>query len=121
MIRAERSLVLTQSRSRVEEIEDHAQRAARRAGPWVERLARLGYVAKGVVYAAIGFLALRKALGFGGKTTDPTGAMQSIRTEPFGGAMLAVGFACYALWKLMQGIVDPDGKGSDAHGILRRV
>ena len=35
--------------------------------------------------------------------------------------LLAVGFACYALWKLMQGIMDPDGKGSDAHGILRHV
>ena len=85
MIRAERSLVLTQSRSRAEEIEDHAQRAARQAGPWVEQLARLGYVAKGVVYAAIGFLALREALGVGGKTADPGGVMHSIGTQPFGG------------------------------------
>jgi hypothetical protein len=79
MIRAERSLVLTQSRSRAEEIEDHAQRAARQAGPWVEQLARLGYVAtKGVVYAAIGFLALREALGIGAKIADPSGVMHSI-------------------------------------------
>jgi hypothetical protein len=123
-IEAGRSQILARNQLRVDEVGEHAENATRRAGPWVERLARLGYVAKGVAYAAIGFLALRKALGFGGKTRDPTGAMQSIRTEPFGGAMLArlaVGFACYALWKLMQGIMDPDGKGSNAHGILRRV
>ena len=123
-IRAERGLILARSRSRAEEIEDHAERAANHAGPWVARLARLGYVAKGVVYAAIGLLALREALGLGGRTTDPTGVMHSFRAQPFGGAMLAllaVGLACYALWKVVQGTTDPDGKGSDAHGIIRRV
>jgi Domain of Unknown Function (DUF1206) len=83
-IEAGRSQILARNQLRVEEVGKHAENVTKRAGPWVERLARLGYVAKGVAYAAIGFLALRKALGFGGKTTDPTGAMQSIRTEPFG-------------------------------------
>jgi Domain of Unknown Function (DUF1206) len=109
---------------RREEVRDQAEDAARQASPWVERLARLGYVAKGVVYAVIGFLALREALGAGGQTIDPTGAMQSIGTQPFGGimlALLALGLACYALWKVVQGITDADGKGSDAHGIVRRV
>jgi hypothetical protein len=44
----------------------------------VERLARLGYVAKGVVYSAIGFLALREALDIGAKIADPSGVMHSI-------------------------------------------
>ena len=107
-----------------EEVRDHAGRAARHASPWVSLLARLGYVAKGVVYVVIGFLALREALGAGGKTTDPSGAMASIGSQPFGGAMLVVlaaGLACYALWKLVQGVFDADGKGSDPHGLLRRV
>jgi hypothetical protein len=115
---------VARSQLRGEEVRDHAEDAARQASPWVERLARLGYVAKGVVYAVIGFLALREALGVGGQTMDPTGAMQSIGTQPFGGvmlALLALGLACYALWKVVQGITDPDGKGSDAHGIVRRV
>ena len=110
--------------SQAEEVADHTERAARHAAPWVERLARLGYVAKGVVYAVIGFLALREALGAGGKATDPSGAIHSIGTQPFGGvmlALLAVGLACYAMWKVVQGVMDPDGKGSDAHGIARRV
>jgi hypothetical protein len=100
------------------------EQAARQAGPWVERLARLGYIAKGVIYAVIGFLALREAVGAGGRSTDPSGAIHSIGTQPFGGvmlALLAVGLACYALWKVVQGVKDPDGKGSDAHGIVRRV
>lgn len=115
---------LTGDQSRAEEVADHAESAARHAGPWVGRLARLGYVAKGVVYAVIGFLALREAVGAGGKTTDPSGAIHSIGTQPFGGvmlALLAVGLACYAMWKVVQGVMDPDEKGSDAHGIVRRV
>lgn len=106
------------------EVREHAREAAKHASPWVERVARVGYVAKGIVYVAIGSLALREALGAGGQTTDPSGAMRSIGSQPFGGIMLAVlaaGLAAYALWKLVQGITDPDGKGSDAHGLLRRA
>ncbi len=111
---------MAQEGSSEAEIKDHAEHA----GQWIGRLARLGYLAKGVVYLAIGFLALREALGLGGKTTDPTGAMASIAAQPFGGGMLALlaaGLACYALWKLVQGIMDADGKGTGAHGLLRRV
>ena len=81
-------------------------------------------MAKGVVYLVIGFLALREALGAGGKTADPGGAMKSIGPQPFGGVMLtllAIDLACYALWKLVQGFLDADGKSSAPHGILRRV
>jgi hypothetical protein len=102
----------------------HAGRAAREASPWIERLARIGYVAKGVVYVVIGSLALREALGIGGETTGPSSAFRSIGSQPFGGvmvALLAAGLAGYALWKLVQGITDADEKGSDAHGILRRA
>ena len=123
MFEAERGRNLG-DQSRAEEVADHAESAARQAAPGVERLARLGYIVKGVVYAVIGFLVLREALGAGGKTTDPSGAIHSIGTQPFGGIMLtllAVGLAYYAMWKVVQGVIDPDGKGSDAHGILRRV
>ena len=121
---AGRNQNLAGDQSRAEEIMDDAESTARHAAPWVARLARLGYIAKGVVYALIGFLALREALGAGGKTTDPSGAIHSIGTQPFGGVMLALlaaGLACYAMWKVVQGVMDPDGKGSDAHGIAQRV
>jgi uncharacterized protein DUF1206 len=71
-------------------IKDHADHAVRHSSPWVGKLARLGYLAKGFVYLAIGFLALREALGVGGRTTDPSGAMKSIGSQAFGGVMLVL-------------------------------
>ncbi len=41
-------------------------------------LARAGLVARGVVYGIIGILALKLALGDGGKATDQEGALQTI-------------------------------------------
>ena len=108
----------------VEEAKGHAEEAARHARPWVVVMARLGYVAKGVVYATIGVLALLEDFGLGGKTASPDGAMQSIGSRPLGGfllVLLAAGLAGYALWKVVQGVMDPDDRGSGAHGIVRRV
>ena len=87
----------------------HAERAARKASPWIGRLARIGYVAKGVVYVVIGFLALREALGIGGETTGPSSAFRSIGSQLFGCVLVAIlsaGLACYALWKLVHWIID---------------
>ncbi len=102
----------------------HAEKAADKAEPWVDWIARIGYVAKGTVYAAIGVLAAQVALGTGGKTTGAGGAFESIGSQFLGKALLillAVGLVGYALWKLVQGIMDPDEKGSDVQGIVRRV
>lgn len=106
------------------EVGEQTREAARRASPWVGIVARVGYVAKGTVYAVIGFLALREALGIGGETTGPQSAMRSVGSQPFGGVMLALlaaGLAGYALWKVVQGVMDPDEKGTGAHGLLRRA
>ncbi len=105
-------------------VEQPAERAAGKASPWIDGLARIGYMAKGAVYVVIGFLALREALGFGGETTGPSSAFRSIGSQPLGSivvALLAAGLAGYAVCKLVQGVMDPDEKGLDAHGILRRV
>ena len=108
----------------VEDAKGHAETAARHARPWVRAMARFGYVAKGVVYATMGLLAMLEALGMGGKTASPDGAMQSIGTQPFGGlllVLLSVGLFGYAAWKVVQGVMDPDDRGADAHGVVRRV
>ena len=101
-----------------------ADDAARKASPWVDGIARMGYMAKGTVYAAVGVLAAQVALGTGGKTTGTGGAVKSLGSQPFGKVMLfllALGLVGYALWKLVQGIMDPDDKGSDIGGIVKRV
>lgn len=92
--------------------------------PWTVRLARLGYLAKGVVYAVVGVLALQVALGHGGKTTDTKGALATIAEKPGGTvllALVAVGLVGYVLWRVVQAWVDPDGKGTGAKGLVTRA
>ena len=101
-----------------------AEGAVHGARPWVARIARAGYVAKGVVYAVIGILALRQAFGTGGQTTGTSGAVESVGARPFGGVLLlllALGLLGYMGWKFTQAIMDTEDKGSDAKGIGRRV
>ncbi|MBF2027408.1 MAG: DUF1206 domain-containing protein [Oscillatoriales cyanobacterium C42_A2020_001] len=94
--------------------------------PWFERLARLGFAAKGFVYFVVGLLALRVALGMGGETTDTTGALQEIVVQPFGKLLLAlvmVGIIGYVLWRIVQTVLDPEHAGdrNDAKRIAQRI
>jgi hypothetical protein len=91
---------------------------------WVERLARFGYISKGVVYSIVGLLAAQAAIGRGGQTTDTQGALQVIVNQPFGQILLAfvaIGLIGYVIWRFVQAIVDPDNKGTDAKGIAQRL
>ncbi|MBW4649212.1 MAG: DUF1206 domain-containing protein [Kastovskya adunca ATA6-11-RM4] len=90
---------------------------------WIERLARLGYAAKGIVYAIVGVLAVQAAFGQGGRTTDTQGALTTIASQPFGKfllALVAVGLVGYSLWRFVEAWADPDNKGSDAKGLATR-
>lgn len=91
-----------------------------------ERLARLGYAAKGVVYFVVGLLAAQAAFGAGGQTTDTRGALQEIVTQPFGKFLLGLvtlGLVGYALWRFVQAILDPEGSGqaNRAKRIISRI
>lgn len=102
---------------------NQAQHAAREAKPWVERLARMGFAARGVVYIIIGWLAFLAAFGLGGKKTTAGGALATIAGQPFGKLMLtvvALGLVGYAVWRIVQGVVDPEHKGTDAKGLAKR-
>ena len=107
-----------------QEAERRAEEAAEEASPWVERLARVGYVTKGAVYIVVGALAVGVATGVGGRTADPHAALEIIGEQPLGWLLLvlvAVGLAGYALWRLVQATADPDGEGHNAKGIARGV
>ncbi len=83
---------------------------------WVDRFARAGYAAKGVVYLLIGVLAVQAAAGLGGRTTGTSGALRVLLRQPFGRwllALVAVGLAGYAAWRLYCAAVDP--KHPDRH------
>jgi hypothetical protein len=99
-------------------------KAVNEASPWIDKLARLGYAAKGSVYAIIGILAIMTASGFGGELTDKKGAVAAIRAQPQGSILLvilAVGLAAYFVWSTIQALMDPDGYGSDWKGKLKRL
>lgn len=67
--------------------------------------ARFGIAARGVVYIVIGFLAIKVALGAGGKAADQQGAMAAIAKQPAGTMMLAlvaIGLLGYASWRLLR-------------------
>jgi uncharacterized protein DUF1206 len=114
---------LAQNGPSTEEARRHAERAARKASPWIERLARAGYVSYGVVYVLVGVLAMQAAFGGGGKTTGQEGALRQVMLAPLGRVLLvlvAAGLLAYAAWRLFQGILDPENEGTDAKGIVKR-
>jgi hypothetical protein len=81
-----------------------------------EWLARAGFVARGLVYGIIGLLALKLAIGSGGKTTDQEGAMRTLAHQPLGRTMLvalAVGLAGYAMWRFTRAALGRGPEGSD--------
>jgi hypothetical protein len=96
----------------------------RRAPAWIERLARIGIVAKAIIYLAIGTLATRVALEAGGALTGGEGVLRMLVSQPMGRLaliVLAFGFAAYTLWLFAQAVVDPDGNGTGFVGIVNRT
>ena len=89
-----------------------ARRHGRRV---VDRLARLGLGARGVVYLLVAWIAIRIALLHSGQQADRQGAMQEIAHNTPGKIVLlvmAVGFFGYAAWRAVQaasGFPDSDG------------
>ena len=97
-------------------------REARREGgraassPGMGWLARAGLVSRGVVYAIIGVLALKLALGHGGKTTNQQGALKTIANGSSGKLLLvlvAIGLAGYAIWRLTRAAVGHGAEQTD--------
>jgi len=80
------------------------QRAA--DSKWVDRTARLGFVARGVVYAIVAGIAVRIAIGDGSsEQANKQGALQAIADQPFGRGILvvlALGLAGYAVWRFSE-------------------
>jgi hypothetical protein len=81
----------------------------------IEKLARLGYASKALIYAIVGLLAVAAALNRGGKITDTRGALRVLLTQPLGNTLLwivAVGLCGYAVWRVLDAIFDPDRRGT---------
>ena len=89
----------------------------------LELLARTGYLVKGTIYIVIGALALQVAARTGGRITGTQGALTTVLGEPYGRTLLlvaAVGLCGYALWRILQGLLDPDRLGHSWSGLAMR-
>lgn len=90
----------------------------------IEHLARLGYASKALVYAIIGTLAIAAATNQGGRVTDTSGALRVVLSQSYGQVLLlvlGVGLCGYAVWRLLDSVMDPDRHGTDVRGLVSRV
>jgi hypothetical protein len=101
-----------------------ARRAANSV--WVDRVARLGFCARGVVYGVIGLIALQIARhgtnrGSAQSSANKEGALREIADHQLGRALLlvlAVGLGGYALWRISEALW---GKRDEADAHKRTV
>jgi hypothetical protein len=89
-----------------------------------ELLARLGYAARGAVSLLIGLMALLAATGHGGGATGSKGALQTLLTQPLGKGLLAavaLGLFGFALWRIVQSLLDADRRGTRWRALAARA
>jgi len=98
---------------------------------WVDRLARLGLAARGLVYVIVGVIAVTIAVSGSHRSADRTGALTALAATGWGQLLVvvaAIGFAGYAVWRLTEAVwghQDEDGAkkvvkhlGSAARAVL---
>lgn len=86
-----------------------------------DRLARVGYLARAVVYALIGYLAISSA---GKAEKGPDGAFAFIGDIPAGSIVLglvAAGLLAYGVFKFATAALDLDREGTKIGGIAKRI
>jgi hypothetical protein len=97
---------------------------ATEVAPWIERLARVGYAAKAVLYITVGYLASQAAIGNGGRVTDTEGALQVVHHASYGRVLLlviAAGLLGYGLWRVVEALVDPERRGTEWKALAVRA
>ncbi|HEV7301835.1 MAG TPA: DUF1206 domain-containing protein [Tepidisphaeraceae bacterium] len=106
------------------QIASHARDARHHARPFLAKLARIGYAAKGTLYVVVGLLAAASALGVGGRATGSRGALQTLIEQPFGKFLLgvvAVGLIGYSIFQFVRAVEDPEQEGNDRKAMLKRA
>lgn len=90
----------------------------------IKKLARTGYVAKGVVYGLIGILTFMAAFNMGGQTSGQLQVIDFIEKQTFGNILLVLitlGLLSYSFWRFFQAITDPEDIGKDKKGKAKRA
>lgn len=108
----------------VEKVDEKTDELKRKAKPWVEKIARFGYTAKGIFYAIIGLLSIQAAYQAGETELSIHAVLLAIFVQPMGRILLAVvalGLLGYVLWRIVQVFEDPDHAGTDWKGLIQRA
>lgn len=90
----------------------------------IVKAARTGFAAKGIVYLVTGVLAFLTAFNLGGQKAGKLEVIEFLERQPFGKFILValgVGLCCYALWRFIQSVQDPENIGSDGKGTIKRI
>jgi hypothetical protein len=92
--------------------------------PWIERLARLGFAAKALLYMTIGALATSAALGLGGTAAPGKhDALFTVLEAPLGRVLMGViaaGLFGYAAWRIIESVFDPE-RHHGIKGVAHRI
>jgi hypothetical protein len=88
---------------------ERAEGAARRAGDshWIDKLARVGFAARGLTYIIVGYIAFQIAFGGSSRQASRNGAFHAIADKSWGPALLwvmTIGFFGMAAWRLTEAI-----------------
>ncbi len=102
------------------------RRKARRAGnsAWLDRMARVGFAGRGLLYLTVAFLAVGIARGRPGGAADKQGAVRTLAGTPLGLALLVVlvvGFTGYALWQAAEAAWGRRDEGNDTKRTGKRA
>lgn len=95
-----------------------AQKAESAASEARAKLAPIGLIGKGLLYASLGFIAISVALGDrSAEETSESGAIEQVAQAPFGKFLmiaLAVGLVALVLWKAAQAVAGDPIDGDEA-------
>lgn len=89
----------------------------------INKAARVGFLAKGLVYVLIGLLAIQVALGES-ESTDQKGALKAVAEQPGGSIVLwlmVLGFVGYALWRFSEAAWGRQEETDDKKRTAKRI
>jgi hypothetical protein len=84
--------------------------------PWLERVARLGFAASGLLHLLIAYIALRVAWGQGGGQPDQSGALSLLAQSTWGRVVLWVacaGLAALGVEQLLEAVTNGGGDAKE--------